>query len=196
MSQTLKLYCGAEAAQLVSLWCRGRAIGCTVVRGLRQFVTLGITNRCTDGTFSATPVVRAHPRSTPLTAVSSPGRDVIMYFTIVGVVSSVQTIAAGSGIREKARLRKVYGRGRWLKRKGVAQVRLASGEIAVAEIHWYECAGIGKREFKIKAQGDAAAHPRHPNWRRPLSAARSASVEDLAFWNDCSRPAAASMTST
>jgi hypothetical protein len=25
-----------------------------------------------------------------------------------------------------------------------------SGEVAVAEIHWYECAGIGKREFKIK----------------------------------------------
>ena len=73
-----------------------------------------------------------------------------MYCTIIGVVSSVQTIAAGSGIREKARLRKIYGRGRWLKRKGVAQVRLATGEVAVAEIHWYECAGIGKREFKIK----------------------------------------------
>jgi hypothetical protein len=73
-----------------------------------------------------------------------------MYFTIVGDVSSVQTIAAGSGIREKARLRKAYGRGRWLKRKGVANVRLPSGEIAVAEVHWYECAGIGKREYKIK----------------------------------------------
>ena len=73
-----------------------------------------------------------------------------MYFTLAGVVSFVQTIAAGSGIREKARLRKVYGRGRWLKRKGVAQVRLASGEVAVAEIHWYECAGIGKREFKVR----------------------------------------------
>jgi len=73
-----------------------------------------------------------------------------MYFTIIGVVSSVQTIAAGSGIREKARLRKVYGRGRWLKRKGVALVQLEAGEVALAEIHWYECAGIGKREFKIK----------------------------------------------
>jgi hypothetical protein len=29
-------------------------------------------------------------------------------------------------------------------------VQLASGEAALAEIHWYECAGIGKREFKIK----------------------------------------------
>jgi hypothetical protein len=73
-----------------------------------------------------------------------------MYFTIIGVVSSVETIAAGSGVRERARLRKVYGRGRWLKRKGVAQVQLATSEVALAEIHWYECAGIGKREFKIK----------------------------------------------
>lgn len=35
-------------------------------------------------------------------------------------------------------------------RKGVAEVRLASGELVRAELHWYECAGIGKREFKIK----------------------------------------------
>ena len=31
-------------------------------------------------------------------------RDVIMYFTIIGVVSSVQTIAAGSDIRARSRL--------------------------------------------------------------------------------------------
>ena len=73
-----------------------------------------------------------------------------MYFTIIGVASSVQTIATGSGIRERSRLRKFYGRGRWLKLKGVAQVRLGTGEVALAEIHWYECAGIGKREFKLK----------------------------------------------
>lgn len=73
-----------------------------------------------------------------------------MYFTIIGTVSSVETIAAGAGIRERTRLRKLYGRGRWLKRKGVAEVRLASGELVRAELHWYECGGIGKREFKIK----------------------------------------------
>jgi hypothetical protein len=77
-------------------------------------------------------------------------RDVIMYFTIIGTVSSIETMAAGSGIRERARLAKHYGRGRRLKRKGVAEVRLASGEVLRAELHWYECAGIGKREFKIK----------------------------------------------
>ena len=77
-------------------------------------------------------------------------RDVIMYFTIIGTVSSVETMAAGSGIRERARLAKLYGRGRWLKRKGVAEVRISSGEAIRAELHWYECAGIGKREFKSK----------------------------------------------
>ena len=73
-----------------------------------------------------------------------------MYFEIIGELSAVETIATGSGIRELARLRKRYGRGRWRKRKGVARVRLPSGEIVLAELHWYEATGIGKREFKIK----------------------------------------------
>ena len=58
---------------------------------------------------------------------------------------------AGSGIRELSRLRKRYGRGRWRKRKGFAEIRLPSGEILRAELHWYEATGIGKREIKIKA---------------------------------------------
>ena len=73
-----------------------------------------------------------------------------MYFEIIGEFSVVETIATGSGIRELARLRKFYGRGRWRKRKGVARVRLMDGEIVLAEVHWYEATGIGKREFKIK----------------------------------------------
>jgi hypothetical protein len=73
-----------------------------------------------------------------------------MHFEILGDITAVETIATGSGIREIARLRKRYGRGRWRKRKGIAEVRLGSGEIARAEVHWYEATGIGKREFKIK----------------------------------------------
>lgn len=73
-----------------------------------------------------------------------------MRFEILGGISSVETFAAGSGIREIARLRRVYGRGRWRKRKGVARIRLADGTIHMAEVHWYEAAGIGRREFKIK----------------------------------------------
>ena len=73
-----------------------------------------------------------------------------MHFEILGEITGVETIATGSGIREIARLRKRYGRGRWRKRKGIADVRLEDGEIVRAEVHWYEATGIGKREFKIK----------------------------------------------
>jgi hypothetical protein len=53
-------------------------------------------------------------------------------------------------IREIVRLRKRYGRGRWRKRKGTAEIELPNGEIVWAELHWYEATGIGRREFKIK----------------------------------------------
>ena len=48
------------------------------------------------------------------------------------------------------RLRRIYGRGRWRKRKGIARVRLSDGSIHLAELHWYEAAGIGRKELKIK----------------------------------------------
>lgn len=73
-----------------------------------------------------------------------------MYFKIIGEISHVETFAVGSGIREVARLRRIYGRGRWRKRKGVARVRLEDGTVALVEVHWYEASGIGKVEFKIK----------------------------------------------
>ena len=73
-----------------------------------------------------------------------------MYFTLVGDIGHVETFATGSGIREVARLRKHYGRGRWRKRKGLAQVRLADGTVRRAEVHRYEATGIGRRELKIK----------------------------------------------
>jgi len=74
-----------------------------------------------------------------------------MEFDVIGDITEARTIATGSGIREISRLRKRYGRGRWRKRKGVAEIRLPSGEIVQAELHWYEATGIGKREMKIKA---------------------------------------------
>ena len=71
-------------------------------------------------------------------------------FEIVGEISQVETFASGSGIREIARLRRVYGQGRWRKRKGTGRVRLADGSLRLAEVHWYEASGIGRKEFKIK----------------------------------------------
>jgi hypothetical protein len=46
-----------------------------------------------------------------------------MDFEIIGDITGIETIATGSGIRERARLRKHYGRGRWRQRKGFAQIR-------------------------------------------------------------------------
>ena len=73
-----------------------------------------------------------------------------MHFDTLGEISEVETFAKGSGIREIARLRRAYGRARWRKRKGIARIRLADGSIHLAELHWYEAAGIGRKEFKIK----------------------------------------------
>ncbi len=73
-----------------------------------------------------------------------------MDFSIVGDITEIETFAVGKAIREIGRLRRLYGRGRWRKRKGIARVRLFDGTVRLAELHWYEASGIGKKEFKIK----------------------------------------------
>ncbi len=73
-----------------------------------------------------------------------------MYFEIIGEIKEIEVIAVGGRIREIMRLRKQHGFGRWRKLKGVAKIRLQSGSIRLAELHWYEAHGIGKRNFKIK----------------------------------------------
>ena len=73
-----------------------------------------------------------------------------MNFQVIGPVHEIERIAAGSGIRELDQLRKYYGRGRWRKLKEIADVKLLDGSMRVAEVHWYEATGIGKKEFKIK----------------------------------------------
>jgi hypothetical protein len=73
-----------------------------------------------------------------------------MDFEVLGEITDIETIAVGAGVRDRARLRKQYGRGRWRKLKGTASVRLTDGAVRLAEVHWYEAHGIGKREFKLK----------------------------------------------
>ena len=73
-----------------------------------------------------------------------------MKFKIVGKFELERTFAVGGGIREIARLRKAYGKGRWRKRKGVVKVQFQDGTIRTAEVHWYEATGIGRKEYKIK----------------------------------------------
>lgn len=75
-----------------------------------------------------------------------------MYFEIVGSVSNIETIAAGSGIREVGRLKgfTVEGYTRWRKLKGFAGVILEDGTLHQAEIHRYEALVFGRRDIKIK----------------------------------------------
>jgi len=73
-----------------------------------------------------------------------------MDFELIGEISQIETIASGSGVHDRARLRRHYGLRRWRKLKGIARVRLVDGTIRLAEIHWYEAHGIGKRELKLK----------------------------------------------
>ena len=73
-----------------------------------------------------------------------------MFFKIIGRISDVETIASGKSIRERRRLRRLYGGQRWKKLKGTAAVKLADGTMCHAEVHWYEAHGIGAKEFKIK----------------------------------------------
>ena len=73
-----------------------------------------------------------------------------MKIEIVGEITNVEVIATGKSLRERKRLVKFYGRGRWRKLKGFAAIRLRDGTIAKAEVHWYEAHGIGTKEIKIK----------------------------------------------
>lgn len=73
-----------------------------------------------------------------------------MRFQILGEISWTETIATGHSIRELRRLNRVYGKTTWRKRKGIAKIRLPDGAIKIAELHWYEGHGKGKKEMKIK----------------------------------------------
>ncbi len=93
-----------------------------------------------------------------------------MDFEIDGPIRDSETIAAGSGIREVSRLQRVYGRGRWRKQKGVATLRLQSGVVRDAEVHWYEAHDIGRVETKIKHFLDDGS------WHKANSIGSSSSV--------------------
>lgn len=73
-----------------------------------------------------------------------------MEFELLSPIRIVETIAAGAGVRDRRRLNREYGVGKWRKLKGIATVRLADGTICEAELHWYEAHGIGKKEIKFK----------------------------------------------
>lgn len=73
-----------------------------------------------------------------------------MRFEVLSEITGIETIASGTGIRDRRRLNREHGRGKWRKMKGIATVRLSDGTICEAELHWYEAHGIGKKELKFK----------------------------------------------
>ena len=73
-----------------------------------------------------------------------------MHFEVVGKIEEIETIAVGGRIGDIMRLRRQFGPGRWRKLKGIADVKLAGGQVRKAEVHWYEAHGIGRKKMKIK----------------------------------------------
>lgn len=72
-----------------------------------------------------------------------------MDFEIIPPITDSETFAEGGAIREIRRLRRAYGGRNWRKRKGFCNVKI-DNDILFAEVHWYECHGVGAREYKIK----------------------------------------------
>ena len=75
-------------------------------------------------------------------------------FEVISDITEIETIAVGAAIHDLARLRKQYGPGRWRKVKGIAMIRLRTGRVRRAELHWYEAHGVGRKEFKRKRNLD------------------------------------------
>lgn len=69
---------------------------------------------------------------------------------IIGEITQIETIAPGTGVQIRKHLNREHGRGRWRKRKGVALVRDDYDNPRLAEIHWFEAHGIGRRDYKRK----------------------------------------------
>lgn len=75
-----------------------------------------------------------------------------MHFEILGEIQWTETIVSGRSIRELRRLNRVYGKTTWRKKKGIAKIRLMDGSIRLAELHWYEGHGKGRKEKKQKSK--------------------------------------------
>ena len=73
-----------------------------------------------------------------------------MEYRLLEGPSQVEVVAKGRAIREIKLLRQRFGDRDWRKLKGVATVGLPSGRVRRAEVHWYECHGVGRRMMKIK----------------------------------------------
>ena len=71
-------------------------------------------------------------------------------FETVDEITDIEPIATGKGVRIRKLLVKRFGRGRWRKLKGIGHVRLEDGSVRLAELHWFEAHGIGRKKMRIK----------------------------------------------
>jgi hypothetical protein len=81
-------------------------------------------------------------------------------FELVGHISDIEAIAIGRAARDRRRLDRLYGKGRWRKMKGVGRIRLPDGWA-----YWLSCIGmkrtasVGKRSRRNATSGRS----RRPN---------------------------------
>jgi hypothetical protein len=71
-------------------------------------------------------------------------------FELIGDLTDIEIIAVNLSIRERRRLREQFGGRRWRKLKGIGRVRFPNGVVRLAELHWYEAHGVGRRKIKVK----------------------------------------------
>ncbi len=74
-----------------------------------------------------------------------------MFFKIIGPIDEVETIATGSSIREIARLRKIYGTGRWRKLKGIATIQFSSGKLIRLRFTGMKLMALVRRNLRSSA---------------------------------------------
>lgn len=71
-------------------------------------------------------------------------------FKLLSKIETVETIAEGCSIKIAAFLQGFFGGKNWRKKKGIATVELETGEVCLAELHWFEAHGVGRIKMKIK----------------------------------------------
>lgn len=75
-----------------------------------------------------------------------------MDFKIISTISAIETFAEGKGVRIRHYLNTTYAGGRkmYWRRKGRATVQYVNGEIWDAEVHWFDCHGLGRFRETVK----------------------------------------------
>ena len=74
----------------------------------------------------------------------------IKFRRVISPIQNIERIARRFSIDELHLLQEKFGGKNWRKLKGEAYVELYNGEVRLAELHWYDCHGIGKRKMKVK----------------------------------------------